>query len=453
MRGRMPIFWTDAQTSYNLKKDLASFRPLLNIPASNNLEIDLQVDAVLANLQDFGTPWLMVFDNYDDPKTFNNIDYFMPSCSHGIILITTRHEDTLKLADFPMNLPSLLDVDAINLLEVTSTQTDYNENDRAIKTDIVNRLGNHALAIAQAGSYIQDSKISFRDFLDVFERRKERIVGDKSDGMNEYRKRLSNNTEVETSMNVFATFDLSYRQLIDREDKISDYSADILTLLAFFDSKSVSERLMESYCTHDDAQIDIVDSTATPDTSSESQNDASARRTLKPGIFLTHHAEAWDPGHYSDVLIQLSKLSLTQPFTRHDNNLCSVSLHPLVRDWIRIRTSNINSQQYTTLAGTCIYRLLDQTEDPNGYFYILNLPESQELQAHLDIHATDRSLLFGMGSVLEYKIPGEHTGQPELLFGRLAYDNGMYEKAVWWFKLSVEQRIKAFGTLYSNISQ
>jgi hypothetical protein len=36
--------------------------------------------------------WLLVFDNYDDPKKFVNptIKEFFPQTSHGSILITTR---------------------------------------------------------------------------------------------------------------------------------------------------------------------------------------------------------------------------------------------------------------------------------------------------------------------------------------------------------------------------
>jgi hypothetical protein len=109
----------------------------------------------------------MVFDNYDDLDSFNNIDHFMPLCSHGIIVITTQHENTLKLADvdFKISLDSLLENDAIELLKVTSDGKDRKGHDLATKKDIVNRLGKHALAVAQAGAYIRDSKILLRDFL------------------------------------------------------------------------------------------------------------------------------------------------------------------------------------------------------------------------------------------------------------------------------------------------
>ncbi|RDL41527.1 Uncharacterized protein BP5553_01506 [Venustampulla echinocandica] len=417
MRGKMPVLWADAQTSKTLKKDLASFAPLLNVSISDNADIDAQVDDTLTTLQDFPTPWLMVFDNCDDPDSFNNIDHLMPSCSHGIIVITTRHENTLKLGgeDFKMSLDSLLEKDAIELLEVTSKGKDRKGHDLSTKKDIVNRLGKHALAVAQAGAYIRDRKISLRDFRQQFEQQKRRVIGDKSEGMNEYRKKLSDNTEVETSMNVFTTFELSYSQLSRRGGGVAYHSADVLTLLAFFESKSVSENLMKSYCEHEDAELNIEDSILKPEASS------------KPGVFLTHHAKAWDSDDYCDVLILLSKLSLTQPFTRHENNLCIVSLHPLVRDWIRIRTDDINCQKYASFAGTCIYRLLDLTPHPNN-FYALSLPKTQELQAHLNIHATDRSGLSSKGLVPVYKTPPRNIGRPELLFGFLTDNNGEYNK-------------------------
>jgi hypothetical protein len=98
--------------------------------------------------------------------------------------------------------------------------------------------------------------------------------------MNKYRKKLSDNAKVETSMNVFTTFELSHSQLSRRGDGVAYHSADVLTLLVFFESKSVSENLMKSYCEHEDAQLDIEDSILEPKASS------------KPRVFLTHYAKA-----------------------------------------------------------------------------------------------------------------------------------------------------------------
>ncbi|RDW75382.1 hypothetical protein BP6252_06524 [Coleophoma cylindrospora] len=452
MRGKMPVLWADAQTKRALRKDLASFASLLDASVSSNADVpdtDVQVGATLTTLQKFPTPWLMVFDNYDDPKTFNDIDNYIPSCSHGILIITTRHGDSLKWANdgFGINLDSLGESDAIELLESTLDK-DAHESDLTIKKDIVNRLGKHALAVAQAGAYIKDRQLPLREFLQKFEERKENIIGNKSDDMNIYRKKLSDDIETETSMNVFATFELSYGQLSHHRDKYLDHPEDVLTLLAFFDSRTVSENLLQNYCTNQDAQLDIDDPVVTINTAAARE---SANQQPNPGVFFSRLAKAWDPEYYCDILVLLGKLSLTQPFSRHDNSLYIASLHPLVKDWIRIRTNFVNYQKYVSLAGTCIYRLLDLTPHPNN-IYELSLPEKQELQAHLDIHKNDRYELSNKGFVPLYRTIPEVHGRPELLFGYLTNTNGEYKQSVEWFKLSIAERIKEYSNKHLYLS-
>ena len=41
-------------------------------------------------LTSWTVPWLMVFDNYDNPDTFPNIQDFIPQSEFGAILITSR---------------------------------------------------------------------------------------------------------------------------------------------------------------------------------------------------------------------------------------------------------------------------------------------------------------------------------------------------------------------------
>jgi hypothetical protein len=52
---------------------------------------------VLRKLVEFEEPWLMVFDNYDDPASFSNIRDYMPEGHYGDVLGTSRHLDTSEL--------------------------------------------------------------------------------------------------------------------------------------------------------------------------------------------------------------------------------------------------------------------------------------------------------------------------------------------------------------------
>jgi hypothetical protein len=104
------IFWMNANDDNSLKlsfrdialrvlqdqRDQPATRALTSIDLNGNL--DQVVEAVKAwlNLQK-NTRWLMVYDNYDNPRTAGirdpsavDIRQFLPRADHGAIIITTR---------------------------------------------------------------------------------------------------------------------------------------------------------------------------------------------------------------------------------------------------------------------------------------------------------------------------------------------------------------------------
>jgi hypothetical protein len=119
-----------------------------------------------------------------------------------------------------------------------ASRTDMNLQEGA---NIVKRLGYHALAIDQAGAYILARDLSLGLYMTHFFDRKEKDLNKVPELWN-YRRRLKTDTEVETKLTVFTTWELSLDlisgDLTTRKDKIH-----ILTLVAFLDSKEISDNL------------------------------------------------------------------------------------------------------------------------------------------------------------------------------------------------------------------
>ena len=104
------IFWLNANDEDSLKlsfrdiaqgvlwdqKDRPSQSKLASVDLNGNL--DPVVDAVKAWLSlQRNTRWLMIYDNYDNPRTAGNLDRsgvdirrFLPRADHGSVIITTR---------------------------------------------------------------------------------------------------------------------------------------------------------------------------------------------------------------------------------------------------------------------------------------------------------------------------------------------------------------------------
>ena len=139
-------------------------------------------------------------------------------------------------------------------------------------------------------------------------------------------------------MNVFTTWELSFQQL-QSEVSENNVKAKLLTLLAFFDEKDISEQLFAGF----------------------SANQEQITESAKLLIWLNAFSSAegkWDSDLFEDVLISLSDSSLLQAFARGLDGFFHASLHPLIKDWIRLRTDKSISQENTCMAGTLVRKIL-----------------------------------------------------------------------------------------------
>ena len=61
--------------------------------------------------------------------------------------------------------------------------------------------------------------------------------------------------------------------------------------------------------------------------------------------FISSETDQWDSDSFEDVLIRLSDSSLLQAFARGLDGFYHASLHPLIKDWIRLRTDKSTIQE------------------------------------------------------------------------------------------------------------
>jgi hypothetical protein len=100
------IFWLNIKDEESLKQSFTTAarqilreHPLANRLSSVNIkDLDATIDAVKAWLSlAYNTRWLMIYDNYDNPKLANNrdpaavdISKFLPEAYQGSVIVTTR---------------------------------------------------------------------------------------------------------------------------------------------------------------------------------------------------------------------------------------------------------------------------------------------------------------------------------------------------------------------------
>jgi hypothetical protein len=342
--GVQAIFWIDANSESTVKQSFQAIAGRIKNSAKTISE-KVAVNLILEEFRDWTEPWLMVFDNYDDAKNFDNIHEYLSDGQHRCILVTTRNTASDELADDPENvieLQGLAEHEAIDLLLKQCRTKQASESELGDAKAIVQRLVYHALAITQAGSYIRQQKIRMDQFLEHYDAKLERILKH-TPQLSQYRRSL-NTAERETSLNVFTTWELSFQQLRELESR--ELKGDLLTLFAFFDSNDISEQLFSSYC----KRAQIFDNYSwlvacltmcLAGIYSDGQRLGGLDGEIPGGSNDNERVldgkKKWSTDHFVEVLKDLYQLSLLQSWWRGNDRSCHFSIHPLVKDWIRLR--------------------------------------------------------------------------------------------------------------------
>ena len=242
--------------------------------------------------------------------------------------------------------------------------------------------------------------------MDHYKRRK-KITLESTPQLSQYRKRLGN-AEEETSLNVFTTWELSFQQL-QSEVSENNVKAKLLTLLAFFDEKDISEQLFAGFSTN------------------QEQISESGKLLIWLKAFGKTEGQ-WDSDFFEDVLIRLRDSSLLQAFARGLDGFCHASLHPLIKDWIRLRTDKSLAKKNTYMAATLVTEILLNSWQKEH----LDLPllAKQNIPSHIIVLEESYQEFFISQPYIpsNQKIFDEYTISQNLL-ARLLLNNGSYHLA------------------------
>jgi hypothetical protein len=90
--------------------------------------IESKVDFVTETLVSWERPWLMVFNNYDNPDTVINVSDYIPQGETGSILFTSRNADSRRLGTTTVRLTRMTENESLELL------LRHSQHDRMTKT-------------------------------------------------------------------------------------------------------------------------------------------------------------------------------------------------------------------------------------------------------------------------------------------------------------------------------
>jgi len=359
------VFWLDASSQNALYRAYETIAGRL-FPERVINDPLTAVTLVRDTLSHWSEPWLMVFDNLDNPSDLQGIPNFFPDGGIGSILITSRYVGSQELGR-SIELDRMEKEEGLQLL-LPSSGTDREELLAA--EQILKQLGYLPLAIDQARAYISRRQLRLGAFINEYERRKKSLMKE-TPVFWQYRRMLPG-IEEHTSLSLFTTWEMSLR-LLGAQDGHPAGLQEVLTLFSLFNAVSISEKLFIS-----------------------DNNDANL--TTSPASIFYDDGQ-WNHDKFEDAVVQMQELSLLQ-FSHRNGNEIVVSLHSMVSEWLWMRLEK--DRQSAVLAVAVSH--LECYLDPEPH---LDHQSRQEALSHIDT----------IWRIIDSSAQGGHFLQASHIFG------------------------------------
>ncbi|EXJ60464.1 hypothetical protein A1O7_04617 [Cladophialophora yegresii CBS 114405] len=302
------VFWVDVSTSSLAENGFLDITRRLQIPVST-WEDSRQA---LANIT---RRWMLVLDNADDP----NVDYqaYFPPGSSGVVVLTSRNAECEQYATAEyVALEGLPTDDATELLlkaaGVPSSQRLLEDDAR----EVAILLQSHALALIQAGAYIQRGHCTLADYPRAFERQRKRLLEFRpSQAQSRYR-------------DVYATFEAAVEILQASQAQSARDALEVLPLLAVCGPSQLPLSVFE-------AAWKGAQRIQTRQAADEDDFPLMAWHVSRLPSLMQVSDDVWDSFRLVEAVNALRTFALVSTTVEHGQ--MSVSMHPLVHAWARDR--------------------------------------------------------------------------------------------------------------------
>lgn len=225
------ILWIHADTYQSLLADFVALAHLFDLPEKQDADQHTIIAAIKYWLYAH-QHWLLIFDNVDDPKVMGK---FIPTRCKGHVLLTTRcqlvgpHIQNIEVTTLGRQEGVLFLLRRAKKIELHETSVDVSERAYTASQQVYDLLDGLPLALDQAAAYIDETQISFQDYLDLYATHHTALL-----------QMCESGSEKQYPFSVATTWLLSF----ERIESLNSAAADILRLLAFLHPDSIPDVLL-----------------------------------------------------------------------------------------------------------------------------------------------------------------------------------------------------------------
>ncbi|KAI1738633.1 hypothetical protein F4680DRAFT_424484 [Xylaria scruposa] len=359
------------------------------------------INFVKTTIETAEAPWLFVLDNFDSPGLFKDILDVTPQSASGAVLFTSRH-NSCALLGAAIPIPGMSQHDGTELLlQRAGIERTISNLEQAKK--VVEMLGHLPLAIDQSAAYIRSRKISPAEFIEHYQKRREKVLKHVPDIWDYHR--TVDGQEEETPISVFGTWELSLQQALEQSQD-GNATMSFITGVAFFNNLDIRMEMFKAAFERTKQRLEWMD------------------------LFTID--EEWDEYEYQDAITALADLSLiqyrtSQRISGEDDleegiSIHSFSLHPLVRDWIQLRIPAAERRVYVCRA---LEILRHYIESAGNDYHKWTLKERRAAMFHVDACIEAQSKFVRGWTDEEYRSVRDAL----VIIYRFYVDDGRYSEA------------------------
>ena len=177
------VFWARAESRDTLLPGFVAIATALHLPESAAQKQEEAVAAVQRWLE-ANPGWLLVLDNADDLALACD---FIPRDAPGHILLTTRAQATSVIAErveiqkMETGEGALFLLRRAGIIARDAPLRAAREGDRQLAEQISRELGGLALALDQAGAFIEEAPSSLAEYLDFYRSERSKLLAERGE--------------------------------------------------------------------------------------------------------------------------------------------------------------------------------------------------------------------------------------------------------------------------------